>query len=105
MTLGDFYSVGAKHNWCSLRRTEHFPVPRLEPSANWPLSGFLSARSLKFIGLSGVPLDCLVTQWSNDQLRTMVDWADCGVVCCAEVSLQRQDTTDCLVCHRTVPCY
>jgi hypothetical protein len=24
-------------------------VPRLEPSANWPLSGFLSARTLKFM--------------------------------------------------------
>jgi hypothetical protein len=30
---------------------------------------FLSARPLKFIGLSGVPPDCLVRQRSNGQLR------------------------------------
>jgi hypothetical protein len=40
----------------------HCPVPSLEHSANWPLSGFLSARSLKFTGLSGVPPDCPVRQ-------------------------------------------
>jgi hypothetical protein len=48
-------------------------MPRLEPSANWPLSGFLSARPLKFIGLSDVPSDCPVRQRSNGQLRPTVD--------------------------------
>jgi hypothetical protein len=40
-----------------------------EHLANWPLSGFLSARPLKFIGLSSVPPDCPVRQRSNNQLR------------------------------------
>jgi hypothetical protein len=63
-------------------------MSRLEPSVNWPLSSFLSAHPLKFIGLSGVPLDYPVRQQSNDQLHPMVDCADCGAVCSAEVRSQ-----------------
>jgi hypothetical protein len=44
-------------------------VPWLEHLANWLLSGFLSARPLKIIGLSGVPPDCPVIPRSNNQLR------------------------------------
>jgi hypothetical protein len=40
-----------------------------EHIANWSLSVFLSARPLKFIGLSGAPPDCPVRQWSNRQIR------------------------------------
>jgi hypothetical protein len=87
-TLGEFYSVGAKQNCCSLWRTGHYPVPRLDPFANWPLSGFLRARPLKFIGLSGVPPDYSVRQRSNGQLRPTVDCADCGAVCSTEVRSQ-----------------
>ena len=78
----------SKTDWCSLRRTGHYPVPRLEHLANWPLSGFLSANPLKFIGLSGVPPDCPVRQRSNSQLRPTVDCADCGEVCSTEVANQ-----------------
>jgi hypothetical protein len=60
----------------------------LQPSANWPLSGFLSTRLLKFIGLFGEPPDCLVSQRSNDQLRPTVDCAGYGVVSSAEVRIQ-----------------
>jgi hypothetical protein len=88
MTLGEFYSVGAKQNWCSLRRTGQCPVPWPEQLANWLLSGFLSAHPLKIIGLSGVPPDCPVRQRSNGQLHPMVDCADCGVVCSTEVRSQ-----------------
>jgi hypothetical protein len=56
-------------------------MPRLEPSANWPLSGFLSARPLKFIGLSDVPSDCPVRQRSNGQLRPTVDCTTARTVC------------------------
>jgi acetyl esterase/lipase len=62
-----------------------------EHSANWPLSGFLGARPLKYTGLSGVPPDCLVIQQSNDHLRPMVDCTNCGAVYGAEV--RRQSTT------------
>jgi hypothetical protein len=93
MTLGEFYTVGAKQNWCSLWRTKHCPVCTrhvrcLVPSTNWPLSDFLSARPLKFIGLSGVPSDCPVRQQSNCQLRPTVNCADCGAVCSTEVRSQ-----------------
>jgi hypothetical protein len=36
---------------------------------NWPLSGFRRATPLKITGLSGVPPDSPVSQWSNGQLR------------------------------------
>jgi hypothetical protein len=109
MTLGEFYTVGAKQNWCSLWRTGHCPVCTghvrcLEPSTNWSLSDFLSARPLKFIGLSGVPSDCPVRQQSNCQLHPTVDCVDCGAVYSTEVSLQRQDAPDYPMCHQTVRC-
>jgi hypothetical protein len=63
-------------------------VSWLEHLANWLLSGFLSAYPLKFIGLSGVPPDCTMRQWINDQLHPMVDCADCGAVCSTEVRSQ-----------------
>jgi hypothetical protein len=58
----------SKTDWCSLRRTGHYPVPRLEHLANWPLSGFLSANPLKFIGLSGETTEQRSTS-PNGQLR------------------------------------
>jgi hypothetical protein len=86
--LGNSTKFGAYKIWCSQWRTKHCPVPRLQPSANWPLSGFLSARPLKFIGLSGAPPDCPVSQQSNGQLRPTVDCADYGAVSSAEVRNQ-----------------
>jgi hypothetical protein len=88
MTLGEFYMYGANKTYCSQWRTRHCQVPWLEHFANWPLSGFLSARSLKITGLSGEPPDCLVRQKSNDHLRPMVDCNDYAAVCSAEVKRQ-----------------
>jgi hypothetical protein len=71
MTWGNSTRLEQKQNWHSLWHTGHCPVPRLEPSVNWPLSGFLSVRSLKFIGLFGETTD----QWStssNGPLRDCV---------------------------------
>ena len=59
-----------------------------EHLANWPLSGFLGAHPLKFIGLSGAPPDCPVRQQRNDQLRATVNFADYRAVCSAEVRSQ-----------------
>jgi hypothetical protein len=81
MTLGELYSIGAKQIWRSLWRIGHCPVPKLEPSANWRLSGFLSAHSLNFIGLSDAPLDCPVRQQSNGQLCPTLDCATVRIVC------------------------
>jgi hypothetical protein len=50
--------------------------------------GFSQRLSLKFIGLSGVPPDCTVRQWINDQLHPTVDCADYGAVCSTEVRSQ-----------------
>jgi hypothetical protein len=46
-----------------------YPVPRLEHSVNWPLSGILSAPQLKITGLSGMPSDCPMNPQSNGRLR------------------------------------
>jgi hypothetical protein len=89
ITLGEFHMVGAKQNWCSLWRTGHCPVPRLETSANWPLSGFLRARPLKTNGLYGARPDCPVRNWSNGQLH---QWST------AEQS-DRQKSEDSLRCQ------
>jgi hypothetical protein len=69
---------------------------RLEHLANWPLSGFLRARPLKFIGLSSPPPDCPVRQWSNDQLH---QWstAEKSDRQKSEESLRCQIAPDCLV--------
>jgi hypothetical protein len=74
-------------------RTGHCLVPWLEHLTNWLLSGFLSARPLKFIGLS-------VRQRSNDQLRLN------GRLRWLRRSLQRrsQKTVYNNWCHRTVRC-
>jgi hypothetical protein len=73
--LGNSIKFGAYKIWCSQWRighclvcTGHCPVPSLEHLMNWPLLGFLRAIPLKFIGLSGAPLDCPVSQQSNGQL-------------------------------------
>jgi hypothetical protein len=68
-----------------------------EHLANWPLSGFLGARPLKFIGLSGVPPDCPVRQRSNSQLRPTVDCARSQQYKKSEGSLGRQVALDCSV--------
>jgi hypothetical protein len=68
-TRGKFTKFGAYKKWCSQWRTGHCPVPRPRHLANWPLSGFLRATPLKFIGLSGEAPDYPVSQWSNGQLR------------------------------------
>jgi hypothetical protein len=67
---------------------------------NWPLSGFLSARPLKFIGLSGAPPDYPVRQWSNGQLHPTVDYATARIVC----STRSQKTVCDDRSHRTVRC-
>jgi hypothetical protein len=98
MTLGGkFYTIGAKQDWCSLRRTGQCPVPWLEHLTNWQLSGYLSARPLKFIGLSG-ETTVNFAQWSTALTATQ------SVAQKSEVSLQRQDTLNCPVCHRIVRC-
>jgi hypothetical protein len=96
----------SKTDWCSLWSTGHYPVPRLETSVNWSLSGFLSAHPLKIIGLSGVPPDCPVRQRSNGQLRPMVDCADYRAVYNTKVRSQsaKSKHTGLSVCHRTVRC-
>jgi hypothetical protein len=66
-------------------RTGHYLVPQVATLANWPLSGFLKATPLKFTRMSGVPPDCLVSQWSNGQLRPTVNCADDRTVNRAEV--------------------
>jgi hypothetical protein len=76
MTLGQFYKFGANKSCCSQWRTGLSGALAGAPP-NWLLSGFLSARPLKIIGLSGVPSDCPVrqlatinfTQWSTLRLR------------------------------------
>jgi hypothetical protein len=101
---------GILHGWSknknsySLWCTGQCPVPRPETFANWPLSGFLSARQLKFIGLSGAPPDYPVRQQSNDQLRqrSTVEQSDRQK---SEDSLRCQIAPDCPVCHRTVRCH
>jgi hypothetical protein len=49
-------------------------MPWLERSANWPLSGILGARPLKFTGLSGAPPNCSMRQ------RAMVNFAQRSTV-------------------------
>jgi hypothetical protein len=96
------HSWSKNRNWCSLWRTGHCPVPRLETSMNWPLSGFLRARPLKFrtircaTGLSGE---------TTEQRPTSLT-VDCGTVWPqkSEDSLRCQIAPDCLVCRRTVRC-
>jgi hypothetical protein len=98
MTLGgELYTIGAKQDWCSLRCTGQCPVPWLEHLTNWLLSGFLSARPLKFIGLSN-ETTVNFTQWSTALTAAQ------SAAHKSEVSLQRQDTPNCPVCHRTVRC-
>jgi hypothetical protein len=67
-----------------------------EHLANWPLSGFLGAHPLKFIGLSDDPPDCLVRQRSNGQLRQR-STAERYDRQKSEASLQSQNTPDCPV--------
>jgi hypothetical protein len=76
---------GAYKTWHGLWRTEHCSVSQAVALANWPLSSFLKATSLKFTRLSGVPPDCPVSQWCNGQLRPTVNCADDGTVNRAEV--------------------
>jgi hypothetical protein len=96
----EFHMVGAKQYWRSLWRTGHCPVPRLESSTNWPLSGFLRARPLKFVGLSGAPSDYPMRQHSNSQLRPIVDCVTTRAVC----STRSQKTICDDRLHRTVWC-
>jgi hypothetical protein len=87
---GILYSLEHTFSWCSQCRTEHCLVPRLQPSANWPLSGFLSARPLKFTGLSGEPKEQRSTS-PNSRLRWLHRsqyCANCSVVSRAEVRSQ-----------------
>jgi hypothetical protein len=63
MTVGQFYKFGANRFGgasgapdCPVC-TGQCPVPWLEHSANWPLSGFLSAHPLKIIGLYGETIE------------------------------------------------
>jgi hypothetical protein len=67
-------------------------VPRLKHLANWPLSGFLRARPLKLIKLSGAPLDYPVRQRSNGQLRPTVDCATARAAAVLEVRRQSATT-------------
>jgi hypothetical protein len=106
-TWGKSTKFGAYKIWCSQWRTghcpvciRHYPVPRLKTSANWILSGKLSARPLKFIGLSGAPPNCPVSQQSNGQLRPMVD---CAIVCTV-CSTRSQKTVCDDRSHQTIRC-
>jgi hypothetical protein len=57
MTLGEFYTFGAKQNCYNLWRNGHYSVHWLEHSTNRPLSEILCAHPLKFTGLFGEPLE------------------------------------------------
>ena len=89
MTLGQIYKNGANRlaaasgaRDCPMCTTQYL-VPWLEDSANWLLSGFLGARLLKIIGLSGGPSMQRSTvglrPQSEDSLRRQVA-PDCPVI-------------------------
>jgi hypothetical protein len=72
MTAGQFFKFGA-NRLAAPSGAPDSPVRWLEHSANWLLSGFLSARPLKIIGQSGETT-------SNGQLRSTVDCSTLRVV-------------------------
>jgi hypothetical protein len=104
MTLGQIYKNGANRlaaasgaRDCPMCTTQYL-VPWLEDSANWLLSGFLGARLLKIIGLSGGP----------SMQRSTPPTVDCGRCTCSlqrwksEDSLRRQVAPDCPVHHEDI---
>jgi hypothetical protein len=95
MTPLQFYKIGAKQTCCNSGArpvcTGQRPMPWLEHSVNWPLSGFLSARPLKITGLSGVPPNYLVNPWRNGRLH---QWSTAGLrPHSAAQEVRRQSTT------------
>jgi hypothetical protein len=72
-------------------------VHRLEHLTNWPLSSFLKARPLKFIGQSSAPPDCPVSQ------RATVNFAQRSTAR-AVCSTRSQKTAYNVRLHQTIPC-
>jgi hypothetical protein len=82
MTLGEFYTFGAKQNCCSLWSTGQCPVPWLEHHANRRLSGFLSAHPLKITELFGettereIGLHLFLYKFWWLNCRTQINWTN-----------------------------